>query len=275
MNEPPRPSDQQSEQGVSPTGEGLRLQLYCPKCNTASWVEWRQLPHLLRCRGCFNSFWIDKSGHVQSEHEVGVTRVECPRCHQARQWPKGVAVKRFSCLMCGYDFSSATDSSAASLGERLAANPQGPPAPKKKPRQSKPMPPAVIAAVVAGALLVFCLPILALVWGARTDRALIEAVQAFNAVALAGDAEKAKQWVPASQATAFDTWMLMNTSNRPLGQFVGAVEVQVVQYSSSAARVTVSYQRTIQDRHEQCQCWERASGGRWEFDPAATLQRQE
>jgi len=205
---------------------------------------------------------------------VGTTRAECPRCHQVRQWPKGVTLKQFCCLACGYDVSLDPHSISAPLSQRLAAPPQERPVLQKKPRQSKATPRIAIAAIVAGTLLVFCLPIIAVVLAMRTDEALVEAVEAFTAAALAGQAEKAKEWVPADQEAAFQTWMLMNTTSRPLGQS-GAFEVQVVEYSSTAARARVSFQRTVQDTHVQFQSWRRPPGGRWQFDAAATLQQGE
>jgi phage FluMu protein Com len=274
MSETPELPDASRGGSVLRAGEDMRLQFECPKCNAVAWVEWRQLPHLLRCRGCENSFWIDKSGHIQSEHEVGSVSIKCPRCQEPRQWPKGVVLKETKCLICGFDFSINPDSPPDSLSQQLAAKPQKTPTPKKKTRQDKPMPRLAIAAIAAGALLLFCLAILAIIRATRIDEALIEAVQAFNAAALVGESKKAKDWVPTGEETAFETWMLMNTGNRPLVRFE-PVEVEVVQYSSHAARVRVSYQRTIQDVAHQCQSWRRDPEGRWRFDPAASLRHGE
>ena len=269
MAENPQTIDMPAGHSGLPKSQGPRLQLECPKCGAPAWVEWQQLPHLLRCRGCLNSFWIDKGGHVQSEHAVGSFSVECPRCHQSRQWPVGVAVKQFACLACGFEFALGPESASDSLNQRLKGIPREPPTSRKTSREDKSAPPAAIVAMIAGALLLLCLPILFVVWSTRTDKALVDAVEAFNTAILAGDAPKAKEWIPAGQETAFKNWMLMNTCNRPLVP-CGAVEVKVVQYSSAVAQVRISYQRTIQDMHTQDQAWRRGPDGRWQFDPTAT-----
>lgn len=246
-----------------------RLTFHCPKCATAAWLEWRQLPHLLRCRSCGNSFWIDRNGRIQSEHETGSVRIKCPRCGAGRWWPREISVREHHCVECGFDFSIDMASANCSLHDRMVDSPVKPPPKLNADAQRR----CLSAAVGFGLLLLTASIVFALVRATANDRELIDSVRAFNSAVLSGDARSAARWVVEGQRTAFDTWLRAQAGNRPLVRFE-PVEVRAVQYTSTTAVVEVSYQRTIQDIARLLQTWRRDADGRWRFDPTAAMQRQ-
>lgn len=257
--------------GASRPGNDMRLTLQCPKCDTTAWVEWCQLPHLLHCRGCHNSFWIDKTGHIQSEHEVGKARAACPRCKAVREWPRGVVPKDIRCLKCGCEIPHDPELAAESLNQRITGAVHEAPRPKKD--DYRPASRTTVILVVAAGLLVFCLAVFALARGTSTDDALVHAAQGFNAAVLAGNSKQATQWIFDGQKRAYDTWTILNASNRPIAGLRGPVKVEVVDYATTTAKVNISYQRTIQDACTIVQVWRRPDNGSWRFDPSATLQQ--
>lgn len=259
--------------GILRRGGGSKhLKIACPKCAAPSIVEVRMLPFLLQCPGCSNSFWVDRTGHIQSEHELGTSSIACPRCRQTRKWPKGAAVKQLRCLSCGFDIPIEADDAPVSLSERLAGK-----EPEK--RSVKPKPPRKTslvfgtAGLVASVFAFFAIPFLLYYWMTYLDPALVDAAKGFTTAVATGDIGKARAWVTPGQDESFGNWTLTNpaSASAPPQDF----QVKALKYRSTAALIRVSFLRSGTNIETQNQAWHRSPGGSWQFDAAASLQLEQ
>jgi hypothetical protein len=274
MSVPANPSPT-PQPGTPAKKKGLRMDLVCPKCGMPAWLDWQQLPYLLCCPRCTNSIWIDRGGHLQSEHEMGSVAVECPRCHEARRWPKGVPLKQIRCQSCDMDIRLENVNSTPSAAPRTPGGPAEKGAKAKKAEsEAKPLSPLAIAGMVVLAVVVCVFAGIALMRSVGADEALAAAVEGFTAASVAGEVEKAKAWVAPEQQTPFGTWVVQNPGIGSLVQW-GKPEIRIVEYSAAAARARVVIHRSAQDTQVQMQSWRRAPGGPWQFDAAETLKRGE
>lgn len=271
MESSAQPPVDRSEPGAATKGQELHLKLDCPKCAHPLRIEIRQLPLLLQCQKCANAFWIDRGGHIQSQHESGSTYVTCPRCQQTRQYPKAAKLRKLRCLACSFEIPLGHPSPSPSSSS--AAPDESPRRPGAKQRDGDfHLSPWAMGAI---SVVLILLSGLAVAWVAptfQTDQALLDAADVFTAAVVRGDVGTAKQSVSSDQQEPLQRWLSLYPYH-PATPPSGEREVRVLEYAETAARVQVKYDRTLRDTATQRQSWRRDLGGAWQFDAEESLRR--
>ena len=247
-------------------GDDMFVQLACPKCSSKFRVAWRMLPHLLRCNGCQNSFWIGKTGKIESQHKSGSRHVVCPRCNTSHEWPATAMPRHFSCRSCSFEVS--TEKTAdPSPQERDSASER--PVHRSRRDEAASRSPALVIGVLAGLFLLGVVAVAWSIWSNMVDPQLLESANRFTVASALGQTGTAGKWVLTEHAEAYERWRNIKF-RRHTPNSSDKLEITVKDYTPPNAIVTMRLERGVRERLVLDQVWFRAKDGNWKFDPQST-----